>query len=73
MSLALPRAESRVRIEVLDLSGRLRATLHDGPAPAGAHEWRWVLGGVDRAEPGVYLVRAAAGSWQRSTRVVVVH
>ncbi|MCC6651819.1 MAG: hypothetical protein IT348_11775 [Candidatus Eisenbacteria bacterium] len=73
LSLALPQGEPGLRVEVLDLSGRLVARLHDGPAAAGAHEWRWNGdSGGGRAAPGLYLVRAQAGSWQRSTRLVVV-
>ena len=73
LSLALPRGEPGLRVEVLDLSGRLVARLHDGPAAAGAHEWRWNGdSGGGRAAPGLYLVRAQAGSWQRSVRLVVL-
>lgn len=73
VSLALPQDEPRVRVEVLDVTGRLIERLYDGAAGAGAHEWIWDLTGVDgRAAPGVYLVRAQAGAWRRDARIVVV-
>ncbi|MBI5169804.1 MAG: redoxin domain-containing protein [Candidatus Eisenbacteria bacterium] len=74
LSLALPHAEARLRVSVLDLSGRRVATLADGEAGAGAHEYAWDLrdGAGGRAAPGVYLAEVSAGSWRRTVRLVVV-
>lgn len=54
---ALP-VESRVRLEVLDVQGRLVASLVDGVMPSGRHEAMWsgaTPGGQVR--PGLYFVR----------------
>jgi len=54
---ALPR-ESDVRIEVLDVQGRIAATLADGRLPAGRHEVKWDgTGSAGALRPGLYLVR----------------
>lgn len=74
LSLALPHAEPRLRVSVLDLSGRHVATLADGEAGTGAHEYAWDL--RDRAgalaAPGVYLAEVSTQSWRRTVRLVVV-
>jgi len=54
---ALPRAE-RVRLEILDVRGRLIETLVDGPRPAGRHAATWSARG---APSGIYFCRLAAG------------
>jgi hypothetical protein len=73
VSLALPRDEASLRVEVLDLSGRLVDRLHQGPTSAGTHEWIWDLAQANgRVAPGVYLLHAQGGTWQRTARVVVV-
>jgi hypothetical protein len=48
------------RVEVFDGLGRRVATLHDGPAPAGARSLRWDGGPAGQAAAGVYLVRLEA-------------
>ncbi len=63
---------SRVRLEVLDVSGRRVTTLMDRDLPAGTHEASWDArddaGGV--AAPGVYFARLRAGSLTRVLKVV---
>ena len=54
---ALPR-EAAVRIEVLDLQGRIVATLVNDRLPAGRHEAMWNGAGPGGdARPGLYLIR----------------
>jgi len=53
---------TRVRLEVLDIAGRVVSTLADGPVPAGRHSREW--SGRDTEgkslSPGVYFVRMDA-------------
>lgn len=69
--LTLPAA-ARARVEVLDLTGRLLAVLHDGELAAGTHVLHW--DGRDRGRhlvpPGVYLVRARAANAAAARRIV---
>jgi len=70
-TLTLPAA-SRARVEVIDLTGRRVAVLHDGDLEAGGHELHW--DGRDRGRhrvpPGVYLLRASAGGASVVRRLV---
>ncbi len=73
LAWTLPAA-GRARLEVLDLSGRRVATLHDGELPAGAHARAW--DGRDdagrRAPPGVYLARLVTPGAVATARLVRV-
>ena len=73
VSLSLPRAE-RVRLEVLDVSGRRVALLAEADLTAGTHPVRWdrATASGRRAPSGVYLVRAAAGAERHVTRIVAI-
>ena len=54
---ALPR-ESEVRIDVIDVQGRIAATLVEARLPAGRHETKWGgAGSAGALPPGIYLVR----------------
>ncbi len=70
---ALPAA-ARVRVDVLDVSGRRVATLLDEALAAGEHDARWdgASAGGAPAAPGVYLVRVATREGTRTGRVIVV-
>lgn len=68
--LALPRDED-VRVEAFDLLGRRVATLAEGRRAAGRHVLRWE-GASLAGRAGVFLVRARAGSFWRTQRVVLV-
>lgn len=58
-SVTLP-ARGDLRVGVFDLSGRRIALLHEGPATAGTHEFRWDGrdGSGSQVRGGVYFVRA---------------
>jgi len=71
VSLTLPAAVARARVQVLDVSGRVVATLAEGSLDAGVHTFAWDAAHTSRAA-GLYLVRA---SWDGETlvrRVAVV-
>jgi hypothetical protein len=73
MDLALPRSAS-VSVRVHDVTGQEVARLHEGELAAGVHALRWdgrTARGT-QAAPGVYLVRAQAGSEETVQRVVRV-
>jgi carboxypeptidase T len=67
-------AESKVRLDILDLMGSRVRMLADSRMPAGLHHVRWAGEDSDgrRVAPGVYLVRLQAGNGVRVSRVVVV-
>ena len=69
--LALPAA-ARVRVEVLDLAGRLLLVLLDGDLAAGTHVLRWDGRDRDRRRvpPGIYLVSARTASSTVGRRIV---
>jgi hypothetical protein len=72
VSFALP-AEAGVRLRVVDLQGRVVATLVDGVVPAGLHEARWDgTGPGGAARPGLYFVRLEAGGKQAVRSVILV-
>ena len=69
---ALPSAQ-HARLDVLDVSGRVVATLADGVLAAGEHLTQWngrSDAGIE-APPAVYVVRLAAGTGTRSTEFVL--
>lgn len=65
--LGLPTA-TRARVDVVDVLGRTVATLADADGPAG---WQTVSADVSDLAPGVYVVRAVAGSRMASMRIVI--
>lgn len=71
---ALPTA-GHVRLTLHDLTGRRVATLLDGPTAAGSHDVRWNGRDADgaRAPAGIYFVRLATATGERTTRLVLVH
>jgi hypothetical protein len=72
MRLDLP-LQSNVRLDVLDVAGRL-VHGHSFAAAAGFLDVGWDLhtDTGSRARPGLYLMRVSAGGFERSARVVVV-
>jgi hypothetical protein len=73
ISFDLPR-ESRVRLEVYDLRGRLRRTLADGHRTAGTHRVVWD-GRDDRGAPaasGAYFYRLQTGDRTLSRKMLLV-
>jgi hypothetical protein len=72
LSLALPGA-THVRVDVVDLSGRLVRRIADAELGAGRHGFEWDLrtGEGALARPGVYYVRARTGVGERTRTVIV--
>jgi len=66
--------ESRVKIEIYDILGRLCKTLIDSEMPAGYHQVQW--NGKDESNQpvvsGVYLVKMTSGDRQFTNRAVLV-
>lgn len=74
IGFALPRTET-VRLDVLDITGRLIRRLVDGTLPAGNHavEWDGHTSGVAPMPSGVYLYRLEAGGVAVERRMVFLH
>ncbi len=69
----LPR-QSRVRLTVVDLEGRVVATLADGTLSAGRYHASWVgRSEHGNAPAGIYFVRFEAGGRSFTRRMVLVH
>jgi hypothetical protein len=69
----LPRA-MRVRLEVLDVQGRVVATLAEGDFAAGRHERSWDASAHGaRAGAGLYFVRLETPEGRRVHRVALLH
>jgi len=68
ITLSVPLAIDDAEVEVLDVAGRVRATLHRGLLAAGRHELVWEA----RVQPGVYLVRARLAGQVHHARVIVL-
>jgi Galactose oxidase-like, Early set domain/Glyoxal oxidase N-terminus/FlgD Ig-like domain/Kelch motif len=70
-TVGLPRSEN-LAVEVLDVQGRTVRSLHHGAAPARSFDLAW--DGFDErgraAPPGLYFVRARAGTEQAQVRFV---
>ena len=73
LAFGLSRA-APVRVTVLDLGGRLLATLLEGPQTAGPHLATWDGRGQDGApaRAGVYLLRVESGRASACRRVAVL-
>jgi hypothetical protein len=67
-------AETRVRLEIFDLQGRLVRTLADAGYPAGFHvlEWDHRTDGGQALGAGVYLYRIQAGSFRDQKKIVLL-
>jgi hypothetical protein len=78
LSFDLPRA-MRVRLDVVDVQGRVVATLAEGDLGAGRHERAWDVsvagapaGGGAQARAGLYFVRLETPEERRVRRVVLL-
>jgi flagellar hook assembly protein FlgD len=70
----LPEAAT-VRLTVLDVAGRVRAVLAEGPRAAGRHTLRWdgrVESGA-KLPTGVYLLRLEAAGRESSQKLILAH
>jgi hypothetical protein len=67
---ALPR-ESRVSLEVFDLSGRRVATLQSGVRAAGRHQARWDGSSERGRAAGIYFIRLKAPGRELTRRIVL--
>jgi hypothetical protein len=63
-------APATVQLSIVDVSGRLVASLVDAHLPAGSHRARWQSGAVPS---GVYFARLLLGGRSVSRRIVVTH
>jgi hypothetical protein len=68
IEFAVPRAE-RVRLEILDVRGRLIETLVDGPRPAGRYTATWSARG---APSGMYFCRLVAGGRTATSKLALM-
>ncbi|MCK6621491.1 MAG: T9SS type A sorting domain-containing protein [Calditrichaceae bacterium] len=73
ITLSLPQ-DSRVSLQVYDVTGRKVRTLADQPLPAGGHKIAWD-GRNEGGEPvssGVYIYRVVAGGFVESRKMVLM-
>ncbi|HKQ59531.1 MAG TPA: T9SS type A sorting domain-containing protein [Candidatus Eisenbacteria bacterium] len=70
VDVMLPR-EARVKVSVVDLSGREVAVLADGLRPAGSHHLAWSPG-ASRVPAGMYFMRYEAGGGVQVRRFVLL-
>ena len=64
--------ETRVRLTIVDLQGRLVATLHDGVKPAGRYQAVWNgENALGRAPVGMYFVRYQAAGKSAVKRLML--
>ena len=68
IGLAMPRA-GQARLDILDIHGRIVATLLDGFRPAGTYEAEWRPG---NRPDGVYFARFRAGGRVRTLKLVLM-
>jgi predicted alpha/beta superfamily hydrolase len=72
LEFTLPVA-ARVRLEILDLTGRRVRVIEDAELPAGPHTRRWTRGGeADRLPAGLYWVRLRAANAEAVTKLAVL-
>lgn len=62
-------ADSHVRLDLIDVAGRIVATISDGRWSSGVHELRWSRG---RVPSGAYFVRLRAGNLTEVRRLVLL-
>ncbi len=69
----MPRA-GEVRIEVLDVSGRVVCTLLSGSSPRGRHsvEWDGRDAAGSQASPGIYFVRMLTGEFTATRKMMLL-
>ena len=61
-----------IRLEVLDVQGRVMATLADGVYPAGRYQAMWDgAGNSGRVPAGLYFVRYQAAGLKFTKRVII--
>lgn len=74
IDLALPQAVGDARVEVFDIQGRRVRTLFEGAAERGIQRVAWDgrTSAGERATAGVYFMRARAGDFSASRKVVLV-
>jgi len=73
IEFTLARA-GHVRLEVLDVEGRMRSRLLDEDRTAGPHRVVWSGVGEDGAlSSGLYFIRLEAPGWRVSRQMVVIH
>ncbi len=65
-------SETRVRVHIVDLTGRLVSKLKDENLPLGEHKIRWDGRGDSENEvtPGIYLVKARLGNSIQILRII---
>ncbi|MCK6621004.1 MAG: T9SS type A sorting domain-containing protein [Calditrichaceae bacterium] len=73
ITLSLPQ-DSRVSLEVYDITGRKVRTLADQPLPAGVHKIAWDgrNEGGEAVSSGVYIYRVQAGAFVESRKMVLL-
>ncbi|MFN8548228.1 MAG: hypothetical protein U0527_09785 [Candidatus Eisenbacteria bacterium] len=62
-----------VRVELLDVSGRVRSQIFDGTLGAGPNALRWTPPAGLRPSAGLYYLRAITSAGTRSTRLLWLH
>jgi hypothetical protein len=68
-------AQQKVRVEIIDVRGRLVGKVFEGVLPDGRNvvEWTAMERSGKPVAPGVYFVSLRAGDMRESERVVIVH
>ena len=74
LAIAASQSGARTSVKVLDIAGRTLRTLLDGVLPAGTRSVDWDLADDTghRVPAGLYFVRAQAGTFQATHRLIVV-
>ena len=73
IAFALPAA-SQVRLEVIDVSGRLVKVLAAGPLGSGEHVYQWdgMTAGGQHAAAGTYFYQLRCNGQEASRRMVLL-
>jgi hypothetical protein len=73
IEFTLPRA-AHVRLEVLDVEGRVRSRLVDADRPLGPQRIVWsTAGGHGTLSPGLYFIRLETAGRSVAKPLVVIH